>query len=336
MHRPLLMEPDYRASPRDVFVRFAYLWLDISRQPHILSCVNHESLPEVGSSKPGNTVHQHEVPSWCPRWDYIPTGGSRLVDESYGNSFNAAKSTKFEFQPLPGDGDRLELRGFSCDVVVKTFDCLDRLTRELLCGHPEDLVLDIRNMANYIGLAILCYEVLNWAGDPVSSPHRSANDIIYSFATTSIAAPLCYDRDQTLGDFIPIIRDAREFSCNPQLRITAHYKDSLDEIARFCQRLHPNPPGRDSTAVMDSTNNLCSGRRLFICASGRLGLGPKTVEAGDQVCIIAGGYVPYVLRPFGRGRHLFVEESFVDGIMNGEATGEHEKSNAAWCDFELV
>lgn len=130
--------------------------------------------------------------------------------------------------------------------------------------------------------------------------------------------------------------DAKEFSYNPQLRISAHYKHSLDEMARFCQQLHPNPPDRDSTAVMYSVNNPLRGRRLFFCASGRLGLGPKAVEAGDRVCIIDGGHVPYVLRPFSSGRHYFVGESYIDGIMNGEATEDHQKSNAGWCDFELV
>ncbi|KAF9767935.1 hypothetical protein IL306_014830, partial [Fusarium sp. DS 682] len=63
---------------------------------------------------------------------------------------------------------------------------------------------------------------------------------------------------------------------------------------------------------------------------GLLGLVPLLAEAGDEVCIVNGGAVPFVLRKgkrLLRGRRL-VGECYIHGLMNGEAMrGEYEESD---------
>ncbi|SCN99248.1 related to heterokaryon incompatibility protein (het-6OR allele) [Fusarium fujikuroi] len=54
---------------------------------------------------------------------------------------------------------------------------------------------------------------------------------------------------------------------------------------------------------------------------GMLGLVPLLAEAGDQICVLNGGAVPFVLRKGKRlrsGRRL-VGECYIHGLMNGEA-----------------
>jgi hypothetical protein len=59
-------------------------------------------------------------------------------------------------------------------------------------------------------------------------------------------------------------------------------------------------------------------KRLFQMESHLLGRGPKSVDVGDQIWILAGANVPFVLRPMANGRFQVIGEAYVHGIMHGE------------------
>jgi hypothetical protein len=64
------------------------------------------------------------------------------------------------------------------------------------------------------------------------------------------------------------------------------------------------------------------GRKLFRTGQNRsLGIGSKSLEVGDLVCLLAGGSVPYVIRRINgaENKFRFVGEAYVHGIMHGEA-----------------
>ena len=71
-------------------------------------------------------------------------------------------------------------------------------------------------------------------------------------------------------------------------------------------------------------------RVLVRSALGYLGLGPADSRQGDQIWLLAGGRTPYILRPLdspstkGNRRFHFVGESYVHGIMFGEAVKGRE------------
>lgn len=78
-------------------------------------------------------------------------------------------------------------------------------------------------------------------------------------------------------------------------------------------------------------------RRLFITASGHLGLGPANVMSGDVVVVLFGGKVPYILRHVDGDSWRFVGECYVAGFMDGEGLEVQpgEKSlDTEW--FDLV
>jgi hypothetical protein len=60
-------------------------------------------------------------------------------------------------------------------------------------------------------------------------------------------------------------------------------------------------------------------RFAFATEHGFMGLGPKSMMAGDIVCLFFGGKVLYVLRPAESGRFKLIGECFVYGLMHGEA-----------------
>lgn len=80
----------------------------------------------------------------------------------------------------------------------------------------------------------------------------------------------------------------------------------------FVQRLH---------ALRGKVNNEASFRCLFETDAGQLGSGPLQSESGDQIVILFGGQMPFVLRPV-KGLWRLVGACYVYGIMDGEAVEE--------------
>jgi hypothetical protein len=57
--------------------------------------------------------------------------------------------------------------------------------------------------------------------------------------------------------------------------------------------------------------------RCFISRSGNLGPGPRDVQVGDLIIVIAGAPVPSFIRKHGN-EYLFLGNGYVRGIMYGE------------------
>lgn len=77
--------------------------------------------------------------------------------------------------------------------------------------------------------------------------------------------------------------------------------------------------------VESSTWAAIYGRAFFTTTQGYMGLGYPGVEEGDEVWVLHGGQVPFILRcqprrPNGPGTYYnFVGDCYVDGFMKGEA-----------------
>lgn len=64
---------------------------------------------------------------------------------------------------------------------------------------------------------------------------------------------------------------------------------------------------------------LSAERRLFSGTSGLIGLAPRWAHVGDQIFILRGGKVPVILRRAGDdGMYQFIGEAYVHGAMHGE------------------
>lgn len=74
--------------------------------------------------------------------------------------------------------------------------------------------------------------------------------------------------------------------------------------------------------------------RLITTQSGRVGMATRECERGDLICVLFGGRMPLVLRP-QNGHYILISESYIHGLMNGEAIDELEKGKSQVQDFEL-
>ncbi|KAM5366082.1 hypothetical protein ACJZ2D_010687 [Fusarium nematophilum] len=65
------------------------------------------------------------------------------------------------------------------------------------------------------------------------------------------------------------------------------------------------------------------GRRFFVTEDGRMGFGPEVAEKGDDIVILSGGKVPYVLRE-GDEAYEVIGDAFLDGAMVADKDADWE------------
>lgn len=67
-------------------------------------------------------------------------------------------------------------------------------------------------------------------------------------------------------------------------------------------------------------------KRLVITEQGCIGKVSGISRKGDVICLLYGCGVPVVLRKHDRGGYMLIGESYIHGIMNGEAWAQFEGS----------
>lgn len=110
---------------------------------------------------------------------------------------------------------------------------------------------------------------------------------------------------------------------------TAELKNTLEGMERdgawySCSLLQSTLIHSQNVALLD--------RVIFRTQQGRIGLGPRATEPGDEIYLLGGASVPFILRPVDiqAGLHRLIGTSYIYGIMNGEFKGE---SGGGWVDL---
>ncbi|KAJ8091193.1 hypothetical protein PM082_004169 [Marasmius tenuissimus] len=86
---------------------------------------------------------------------------------------------------------------------------------------------------------------------------------------------------------------------------------------RKAVRMDRIPESTTFTPYMQLFNSIYLHRCLFTTENGFMGIGPWTVQEGDVVMFVAGGYVPYIFRPSLKepGCWELVGEAYCHGLM---------------------
>ncbi|KAI0429835.1 heterokaryon incompatibility protein-domain-containing protein [Xylaria sp. FL1042] len=89
-------------------------------------------------------------------------------------------------------------------------------------------------------------------------------------------------------------------------------------------------PGRFHDAFVRA----CTDKRFFITGEGRMGIGPEFMKENDDVVILFGAKVPFIIRRFG-SRYTLIGECYVAGMMNGEPVEQWKSSGGARDKFDI-
>ncbi|PMD22513.1 HET-domain-containing protein [Hyaloscypha hepaticicola] len=100
--------------------------------------------------------------------------------------------------------------------------------------------------------------------------------------------------------------------------------------------------GRCSTVAefLRRVQEVIWNRHMIRTKGGRLGLVRDDVRPGDKVCILYGCSVPVIIRQVAaqlryRDYYRFLGESYVHGVMNGEAIAVQNRDELPLCTFEF-
>ncbi|KAJ4366792.1 hypothetical protein N0V83_007317 [Neocucurbitaria cava] len=176
----------------------------------------------------------------------------------------------------------------------------------------------------------------------------SVEEVIMDFATKQEDEKDQYQLDQHLGLEHPTIGLEHFPTATELVECFNKYNDESDQEEK-AQRSSLNGSYRPDT--LQRLTNLqrrqlrnfekhmrkaTEGRRLLVSARGLLGLGPmSTAQAEtrkDEIWILRGARVPFILRQMGEGQYQIIGEAYVHGLMYGEAVRSRD-AETFWHDL---
>ncbi|KAJ4988557.1 heterokaryon incompatibility protein [Stagonosporopsis vannaccii] len=286
--------PNYQLTVEQVFESF------------VLSIIRLTSNLDVFSHLRTDLEQNLELPSFVPDWSLRLTKLHREVGPwsiryRILDLYGAAHPTEADCKARPGI---LAIRGIVVDTIVRIASFTLAELR-YLGGTPAawNLVLD---------------ELLKVGKVP---PKDKDRDLARreAFWMTMCA--------ETMRRFEPIAPEHRSYYprfSDSYCRIDG-IEAALHEDFEHQLRTNHNTQGLNGTLgrpLLDSMNTAMehahSGRRFIFTQEGRMGLVPVHAREGDVVAVLTGGHVPIILRT-GNGFYTVVGDSFVQGIMDGQA-----------------
>ncbi|KAI0101907.1 HET domain-containing protein [Nemania sp. FL0031] len=154
-------------------------------------------------------------------------------------------------------------------------------------------------------LSIANFDLLGWAAQFVSvttaepgwaTQHRVVNR----------------NWDQTLQDGLAYLHAFLLSSKHHRSLFSFKFGDGALEL------LKERAEGGDANEYANLAYHFCFNRSFFLTHDKKMGIGPSDMLANDTVVVLFGGGVPYIIRQEDYG-WTFVAESYVYGLMNGEA-----------------
>ena len=308
-----LVKPDYTLSPEQVCEAVAIKSSEQTGRLEFLSHLFEHANPRLPSFMPNWTGPHTWNPVYEMRLDHI-------------NHFSASRNFGAEFELV--SGRILITKGVVFDTIVAT-----SVTSILEQTLRSDVSRDLEALA---GLDSLHRELY----------YHTNESLRVAFWHT-----LCGGMEMVLEDSN---RFSRRLAGSTDLSKYFRWKNLCTTPRQLKGELWDN----ELNHILLDIETATQGRRFFITKKGYFGLGPEKCEQGDLVTVLKGGNVPYILRPqrslrqilqvskvftqantdhsdrvdimrtavdlYSNGIYTILGDSYVHGIMDGEAFGIHD------------
>lgn len=294
--------------------------LDVFRNAVELSVQVNETLDIICQSF-GLGSCQHEL-SWVPRFytkflDCACHKHNDLPSSSEPYRSESPYSTSGLLKPEASfNGHKLVAKGF---VIDRVRNILEPETR-----HALSLEVPLSWKEAVLSLDAICIDGGNRGHETLATDHASKFNAFWRTLVTD-RVPGNHKNKRAPKNW----SRACEKWCNGNM-VVPLYSHTL-EVGK-----HRSCLSLIFAAIWRST----LGRRFMITEMNRIGLGPDTLQDGDLVCVLLGCSVPVILRPTTdlalAGCYCFVGESYVHGIMDGEAGTRLEAGDYTLEDLAIV
>lgn len=280
-------EPDYSLTVRDVYIQAARQSLvkDGATNLSILSYVQ-------------DFKETFQLPSWVPDW-----------------------SIPFSLRPI-------------CDLVELDASLNRDGVAEVIYDHHQSCVTNPQSQQE----SLFAGPCLRVQGVRIMRIRETSNCKLAGCYTALLGRfPGLYPTsNQTYGELFPIVTNPlqpEELRMNKNHRRTTFWENNEEieenpSLETAMPQTHPRYISKDLEALVLHRTRLsrlvchevpvAHGRLLFISTSGFMGLVPPKAIPGDEIALIFGANVPFVVRKQS-DHYQFIGECYVYGIMDGEA-----------------
>ncbi|KAK0627606.1 heterokaryon incompatibility protein-domain-containing protein [Immersiella caudata] len=316
-----MITPDYTKPLPAIYHDVAYAMTHSIRSLDFLSHVHHPLTTCNSAFGRQYEPDDKDIPSWVPIWHIRgPQTLTPLDHDNAGFSFTAGLAKPAQFSSRGGEDwippDRLVVRGMLLESVqgtgiIRTVNfsedqSMDRAACEHVLSQYRHSKRDLERLAMTLAAG------KSWYGTPLTDPASNLAD----FAACLLENRLWLALDpSTFGLEI----------CNTTAHENAEGMDidgmeiSSGDSCITSNELEAIASGGNADVFLDAAATACIGRSLFCTASLKLGVGPKEMQPDDQVCIIYGTRVPFIIRQCEEKEgYTFVGECYIREYMNGE------------------
>lgn len=272
--------PDYTRPLQEVFAHATRLAIKESK--HLTNVRYVECLAPAEARK-----YQKDGgwPSWVPHWN--KSWDKALSPYMLPLFYRASESVPMVLDTLQTCWNTLRVQGVTVDAVnaaAQHFESDERLWAQE--KHAASLVLSLLPLATQAHHRRGAQSLLQSLGTCLTmGVDYNRNIVDPAFSNINLAALL-----QRQG----IAPSELEPSRSVDIKLAKGKGDAWEFIRAFYQ--------------------CAMNRRFFTTTSGHMGLGPRTMQSNDRVCILFGGQTPYFVRENGQS-WMFVGECYVQDIM---------------------
>lgn len=343
---------DYARPASDTFIQATRAMINATKSLSVLSLVEDRKF---------RTESFKKLPSWVP--DFTAPHSTQPLDPGdkgefagFPGSFDCTRGSSYENEAADTLSSCLEVLGYFHSAVAiediseprevgrgyleqskAMLDCIRKqprncLWRTLISDHDiwDGSFPATTRSAQCIFMLWISnlHSTFSRLGNSVSRTQSTVNDIDRRQMELKIALDtyVALAEDRRILEFIPNIKDGI-FSAS-SIQVICSY---LDSAYGALNHGHLSNTGRtnheiltDCDRVIGSMKSHMSCRVLFTTSDDHIGKGPCSTQSRDEIWILRGARVPYILRPVGGARYELIGEAYVHGIMQGEEFDEME------------
>ena len=259
-----------------------------------LSCIDH-GVDESG-----------ELPSWAFDWSKPRVTTSLAYSTSVVGFLNAGQSSGVSC------GIRIDQTGRILSLKAKRFD-------EIFDRSPIFATADLKAAASTANVTALKKCIAYTTTTPANCSVRLS---FLGFCKVVTAGKDGSGRRKYPDDYTEILNLLSDDTTgkSPTFHDQLYTRRQRGDWLTADDLKSPSPSmGMKFQELKEAFKSALLNRLLCWTKEGHLGLVPRFAKQDDNVVVVPGSPVPFVVRRIGKGTYHFIGECYIDGIMDGEA-----------------
>jgi hypothetical protein len=307
------LQANYKKTTAQVYIEVAVRALTGDSSLITLAAVQHPSLPKASTqgSSESKGIAGNTLPSWVPDWD---TWETKILSEpisthcAHGNTSSRLKIDKSSLV--------LSVHGIRLDVIEAA--SMPLKDREFYPVSPgQDLAIEL-----------LWHNICRKEQFDFEAKYLNGESAFFAYVQTLSDGSVTTSSWDT--------RNYHDISKTEWLAQGAAYLTMVlgqsDDVSPAIYKAAENG---DHLKWSRAANGASKQRKFARTKKGYYVLGPKVLEAGDIVCVLLGGKMPFCLRPLG-SKYLLIGECYVHGLMDGEAMDMLKRREVSEEIFDII